>query len=981
MKKLIVLLMAIITVFALVSCDECESHTDSDKNGLCDECGAKVEIPCSGHKDTDLNGKCDECGVDYRNPCSEHSDTDLNGKCDTCGVDYRNPCSEHKDINLDGKCDTCGVEISIEIGNEAGLAMANAVISQLEKTKSFKAEFLLEIELGGNYWESGALIGLPVKENQDVFKGIAKFTLTASKTENGVNAVIIADVKSTDGENEEMETDLEGGIFYLYEGVLYYYDSESEAFFKEPLNMPSAEEMEALIEKLAEGFDMTEEEQNEILAEIGKYALTTFDVKNNKGQIVIDVVPMYKDFEKYIEELKTSDTIKDIINDILALADEELTIEALLEEGKAVYSMTLDEFLQELDKELTELYGTTLQGLYEEALNDEKIGALIVSLMLEDGYTEGDASLMLEQLKLIKIEELIPEELLGITVYDIFMSYATAEEGTEYPDIDTMFSMIEQMLGMSLGELVLEYDFPMADLKLLTDMFELRELNSRIDVGFSGLFNLSYVDFSTVLDMSVFAGSEFIGKKDELTIKVKLSAKIFDLSENEAEIEAPPTDKEYYYDIFDKAFYDENGNILTAYMTDGYVVIEFTDGDVQIAVFGDLSVLKSTSMVFDSETAIIYYGDDQIYFDNTSIDVSVTFDFENEAFSVLMPTYTKPQSSKVTIYYDPNFDCGYLENDEDYEKSLIRGNRIKNHPTPIPLESCYVFEGWYLDEDCTQEVTSTHKFEEDTILYAKWRDSSLCVTGEPHEFGAWGEHTPATCTKAAVYVRTCTGCGEKEYKEDTKPPEHRWSAWEIKEPTCTEKGTETRRCFNCEAVETMTHSQLGHSWSEWTEGHLMQHRYCQRPECRTVDEREFVNITKDCIDNGNIEVIGSFFGSDIGTLANGDWDDGAIAPKANQDFAIEITMDNATEVDRVYLKGHGQGTSVYVYIKYESEDEYTLEGMIKFFTNEQNSQTERNFPYVSIPTGEKITGVMFKFTSLSQPTEYIDEIALMVIPK
>ena len=161
----------------------------------------------------------------------------------------------------------------------------------------------------------------------------------------------------------------------------------------------------------------------------------------------------------------------------------------------------------------------------------------------------------------------------------------------------------------------------------------------------------------------------------------------------------------------------------------------------------------------------------------------------------------------------------------------------------------------------------------------------------------------------------------------------------------------------------------------------MMHRYCQRPECLTVDEREFVNITNDCIDNGNIEVIGSFFGSDIGTLANGDWDDGAIAPKANQDFAIEITMDNATEVDRVYLKGHGQGTSVYVYIKYESEDEYTLEGTIKFFTAEQNSADQRNFPYVSIPEGEKITGVMFKFTSLSQPTEYLDEIALMVIPE
>ena len=69
-----------------------------------------------------------------------------------------------------------------------------------------------------------------------------------------------------------------------------------------------------------------------------------------------------------------------------------------------------------------------------------------------------------------------------------------------------------------------------------------------------------------------------------------------------------------------------------------------------------------------------------------------------------------------------------------------------------------------------------------------------------------------------------------------------------------------------------------------------------------------------------------------------------------------------------------------MYILYADESEYTLEGTVKFFTNEQNSQTERNFPYVSI-VGGKITGVMFKFSPLAEPTEYIDEIALIKIPE
>ena len=45
MKKLICLLLALVAMFALVSCGECDTCVDDDKDGLCDECGGPVALP------------------------------------------------------------------------------------------------------------------------------------------------------------------------------------------------------------------------------------------------------------------------------------------------------------------------------------------------------------------------------------------------------------------------------------------------------------------------------------------------------------------------------------------------------------------------------------------------------------------------------------------------------------------------------------------------------------------------------------------------------------------------------------------------------------------------------------------------------------------------------------------------------------------------------------------------------------------------
>lgn len=92
----------------------CYTHIDEDHDGICDVCGAEVEIDHE-HIDINADGKCDVCGYNMagpgpKQPCpdGQHNDKDLDGICDVCGAKVDVPPHTHVDSNGDHKCDTCG---------------------------------------------------------------------------------------------------------------------------------------------------------------------------------------------------------------------------------------------------------------------------------------------------------------------------------------------------------------------------------------------------------------------------------------------------------------------------------------------------------------------------------------------------------------------------------------------------------------------------------------------------------------------------------------------------------------------------------------------------------------------------------------------------------------------------------------------------------------------------------------------------------
>ena len=78
---------------------------------------------------------------------------------------------------------------------------------------------------------------------------------------------------------------------------------------------------------------------------------------------------------------------------------------------------------------------------------------------------------------------------------------------------------------------------------------------------------------------------------------------------------------------------------------------------------------------------------------------------------------------------------------------------------------------------------------------------------------------PATCTTEGSYdeVIYCTVCGEELSREAKTVAAlgHAWGEWTVTaEPTCTEKGEETRACSRCDATETRDVEALGHDYGE-----------------------------------------------------------------------------------------------------------------------------------------------------------------------
>ena len=495
MKKFLLLMLAILLAFSLIACDD-EANDDSTTN--------KPNKPAA-------------------EPCTVHYDGDDNGKCDGCGA-------------------------ATETGSElAGLVLTQAVKEQFESANSLKIEFALDQTSTGTIWTPDFDGDTEEIVSVDQYSKMSyKFTLTVARTEKGVDFKIDA-VSSyqMDADSEPMVD--KQTVMLCVDGYVYEYVSELQGYVKEAIEAVddvTVAKVKELAQKLFDGLGMTDEELNEALNSIGKGIIDSFNIKDNKGSVTVDMKDGLEAVLDYIValDLETT-TVGDVINDVLALIDESLTIESIIETEAAIYAMTVSEAIDALDQYLTVNQGITLQQLYVTVLSNEQIVSILKENMMANGQmTEVEFEQSLAALKLTDVKTLIPEEIANVTIYELIADSMATGEGGTYPSLEESLGSATALLNMTLAELEAseEFGIPFSEMQAAFAGVTVNELYVQLDVELKGIFKLDKIKFTFTADVSTESASYFAPDKTDVTNAVTtITAEISGISKNKIEIEAP----------------------------------------------------------------------------------------------------------------------------------------------------------------------------------------------------------------------------------------------------------------------------------------------------------------------------------------------------------------------------------------------------------------------------------------------------------
>ena len=627
MKKLLALLLALTMVFAFCACvpTECE-HADEDGDGICDKCQEELETVCAEHVDENDDGICDVC--EEKLPC-EHTGTE------------------------DGVCDKCGATVERTPPALTGIVLTSAVIEQLEKAAS------LEIKIEGvtkdessNYYMWGDAPEL------SEYKGETQVSITATVSRDADGNVafkLVGEAKDYSLYDDEIvdnpEFDTEVVELYFVDNTMYLYDADLDAYLKTSYEETLAELGMAgeTLAAMLEGVTLTEEETAELLTAIGDSVIAALDIKSGKGSVSVDLKDEINEVLAFFAEIDTAtDTPVAILDEALALVDEELTTEALLTALEGVASLTISEALEAVDAWLTEQYDTTLQGVYDTIVADERFAAFFANAYLQ-GDPEATAEDVEDALTYIKAFDiaayLVSEELDDVVLYDfILMATGAAEDS---PTCEELFDMVGGMLAMTFDDLSENMDmvFPFEQFAGI----DILQFKAGYEVEFTPFFEIAKVNGSFVIEVETEQDCGFEGYDyaDTGYSYQSITYSITNISTNGVAITAPTED---VYENFlgpDFECYEEGISYYLYFYHNDYEIEgeEMEDFGMQIDAEVELAGQFVTICFYASDLSLDMFNDDTVtipaenlYSDSEDFeatqDLIIVIDSESETFTI-----------------------------------------------------------------------------------------------------------------------------------------------------------------------------------------------------------------------------------------------------------------------------------------------------------------------------------------------------------
>lgn len=208
-------------------------------------------------------------------------------------------------------------------------------------------------------------------------------------------------------------------------------------------------------------------------------------------------------------------------------------------------------------------------------------------------------------------------------------------------------------------------------------------------------------------------------------------------------------------------------------------------------------------------------------------------------------TETVPESGNITLLVVWKLNAPTVSVTASDETPHIGSKATLTAETSHELDSVTYAYQWYRDGAAIADATgSTLEISEagdytvkvtasdGTKLSGETESTAVEITLEDHTFGSWTQVESPSCTDKGSIKRVCTICGFTE-TADVDPTGHEWEEEYTvdKAATCTEAGSKSIHCKNCDAVkDSEIIPAAGHTagteWKSDKDGHWHECTAC-----------------------------------------------------------------------------------------------------------------------------------------------------------
>lgn len=254
-------------------------------------------------------------------------------------------------------------------------------------------------------------------------------------------------------------------------------------------------------------------------------------------------------------------------------------------------------------------------------------------------------------------------------------------------------------------------------------------------------------------------------------------------------------------------------------------------------------------------------------------------------------------NTNAVYEYSCSYGCGTATQLE--KENTMTGHNMTEHAKTDP--KCLtggVPETYYSCDKCHLNYKDDGKYTTD--IYS----GALSVLATGHSWGEWETVVSTDCENGGSEKRTCPKCGTVE-TNNLDPTGHDWEKVLTidKEPTCTEDGSKSRHCKNCDAqMDSETIPALEHDWvideavpPTATEPGFTEGKHCSRGDAKV--EQEVIPAT------GELELV--ILAGENQTYVIDSHEDKTIVCYGNCDMFVELRLNGETVGRDLYTLKEG----------------------------------------------------------------------------